>query len=230
MARLKRLVAPEFWRLEKKKTKLTVAVRAGPHKKRESIPLQIVLREILKFAETGAEAQSILNGRELFVDGKVVRDHAYGVGLMDVVSFPKIKKYYRVVPYAKGFTLIEIPESESKLKLLKINNKTSTTKGKTQLNFHDGKNMLVPKDEYSTGDSILVEVPGMKIVEHIKLAPGNMILIFGGKDIGRTGKVREITSGNVVYEVEGEKDETIKEHVIVIGKSKPLVKIGEMND
>ena len=187
MARMKRMTAPKFWKLHTKESKWTVSVRPGPHKKERSIPLQIMLRDILKFAETGKEAQNILNNKEIFVDGRAVTDHAYGVGLMDVVSIPKIKKYFRVVPNPKGFGLIEIPEKEAKLKLVRINNKTVIRKGKIQLNLHDGKNILVDKDEYSTGDSILIEVPGMKIVDHIKLAPGSMILLFEGKDIGTIG-------------------------------------------
>jgi small subunit ribosomal protein S4e len=234
MAKLKRLVAPKFWRLEKKKSKWTVSVRPGPHKKERSIPLQIVLREILKLVETGKEAQNILNNKEVFVDGRVVTDHAFGVGLMDVISIPKIKKYYRVVPNPKGFILIEIPENEAKLKLLRINSKTVIKKGKMQLNLHDGRNLLVPKDEYSSGDSILVEVPEMKIVDHVKLAPGSLILLFEGKDIGTIGKVKEVVTGHgearIAYEVEGVADETIKDHVIVIGKNKPLIKVGEKNE
>lgn len=233
MARLKRLVAPKFWRLEKKKSKWTVAARAGAHKKFAGIPLQILLRDVLKMVETGKEAQSVLNSREVLVDGRVVRDHSFSVGLMDVVSIPKIKKYFRIVPNKKGFAFVDIPESESKLKLLKITNKTTIGKGKVQLNLHDGRNLIVAKDEYSTGDSILVEVPKMKIVEHVKLAPGSMILIFEGKDKGRGGKVQEIVVSKgkeltkVIYEIAGEKDETIKDHVICVGKNKPVVTIGE---
>src|SRR3990172_6102429 len=124
MARLKRLMTPKFWRISKKATKWAVAPRPGPHKKFASIPLQILLRDILKFAETGKEVQSILNQRHVLVDGRVVKDHAFPVGLMDVVSFPKIKKFYRCVVATNGFILIEIDEGESKQKLCRINDKS----------------------------------------------------------------------------------------------------------
>ncbi len=231
MARMKRMTAPKFWKLHTKASKWTVPVRPGPHKKERSIPLQIMLRDILKLVETGKEAQNILNSKEIFVDGRVVTDHAYGVGLMDVVSIPKIKKYFRVVPNPKGFGLIEIPEKEAKLKLVRINDKTVIKKGKIQLNLHDGKNILVDKDDYSTGDSILIQVPEMKIVDHVKLVPGNMILLFEGKDIGTIGKLKQVFTGRgearIEYDVEGMADETIKDHIIVIGKNKPLIKVGE---
>lgn len=233
MARLKRLVAPKFWRLQKKKSKWTVAVRPGPHKKFESIPILIVLREILKIAETRKDVETILHNKDVLVDGKTAKDHAFGVGLMDVISIPKIKKYYRVVPGKQGFVLVEIPEAEAKVKLLKIKSKKTLKGGKIQLNFHDGRNIIVPKDEYGTGDSVLVEIPKMKIIEHFKLAPGSIILNFEGKDRGRTGKVKEVIVSKgagetkVLYEFEGTGDETIKDHVIVVGKSKPVITIGE---
>lgn len=186
MARLKRLVAPGFWKLEKKKSKWTVAVRPGPHKKFESIPLQIVLRDILKLVETGKEAQYVLNSGEILIDGRIVKDHAFAVGLMDVVSIPKIKKYFRVVPNKKGFGLAEISEAESKIKLLKIMDKRTLKNKKVQLNLHDGRNLLVDKTEYSTGDSILVELPKMKIAEHVKLVPGNTILILKERTLGES--------------------------------------------
>lgn len=231
MARLKRYVAPKFWNLQTKKSKWTVAVRPGPHKKMESIPLQILLRDVLQIAETGKEAKNILQSNEVHVDGRIVRDFAFPVGLMDVISFPRIKKYFRIVPTKKGIGPVEISESESKLKILKIKNKKTLKKGKVQLNMHDGRNVLVPKDEYATGDSILVELPKIKIVDHVKLTKGNTILIFEGKDAGTIGKVIEVISSGkgkirVLYETDNGKDETIKDHVIVVGKTKPLVTVG----
>lgn len=231
MAKLKRYVAPKFWNLQTKKSKWTVAVRPGPHKKMESIPLQILLRDVLKMVETGKEAKNVLQNKEVYVDGKLAKDFAFPVGLMDVVSFPKIKKYFRIVPIKKGFGPIEISAEESKMKILKIKNKKTLKKGKMQLNMHDGRNVLATKDEYATGDSVLVELPKIKIVEHMKLAKGNTILIFEGKDIGTIGRVIEVISSGkgesrVLYETDKGKDETIKDHVIVVGKTKPLVTIG----
>ena len=116
---LKRLAAPEFWPIPKKKYTWTFAPSPGPHKKEECIPLAIIVRDILGLAETGKEAKRIIKAREILVDGRVRTDHKYPVGLLDVISIPKINKHYRVVPFKNGLKLIEIDESEAKKKILK---------------------------------------------------------------------------------------------------------------
>lgn len=181
MAKLKRLLAPKFWKVEKKVSTWTVSPRPGPHKKFESIPLLIIIRNILGLAEIASEAKSIIKKGEILVDGKPRKDFAYPAGLMDAVSIPKLGKFYRVVPYQKGLRLAEIPEKESKLKILKIRDKTILKGGKTQLNFYDGKNLIVGKDVYKVGDSVLLELPSMKILEHVKLEKGVKGLITRGR-------------------------------------------------
>jgi small subunit ribosomal protein S4e len=91
MSKLKRLKAPKFWKLPKKSRKWAVSPRPGPHRKFESIPLAIALRDIVKIAETGSEAKKIIKMGEILVDGKIRRDHKYPAGLMDAISIPKMK-------------------------------------------------------------------------------------------------------------------------------------------
>lgn len=231
MAKLKRLLAPKFWRVPKKVAKWTVAPRAGPHKKFESIPLQIIVRDILKLAETGKEAKSIIKKGEVFVDGKVRKDHAYAAGLMDVVAVPKIKKYFRVVPTEKGLELVEIEESETDKKICRIKNKASVKKGKLQLNLHDGKNLLVDKDVYRTGDSLLLKLPEQKILEHIKLENGNIGLIVKGKNSGRLVRIKELVisrsrePNKVICDLENKEIEVLKDYVFVVGKEEPAIKL-----
>jgi small subunit ribosomal protein S4e len=215
----------------KKTSKWTVSPRPGPHKKFESIPLQILVRDILNLVETGKEAKTIIRKGKIFVDGKPRKDHAFVVGLMDVVSIPELKKFYRIIPTAKGLSPIEIPEAESKVKLCRINDKKVLTKGRIQLNLHDGKNILVPKDDYKTGDSLLLQLPEQKIVDHVKLENGSLVLIYKGKNMGKIGEVKEIIEvrsrepNKLICEIEGKKTETIKDYVFTIGKNKPILTI-----
>ena len=231
MAKLKRLLAPPFWRTPKKAYKWTVSPRPGPHRKFESIPLQILVRDILKLAETGKEAKTIIHTGEVFVDGKKRKDHAYPVGLMDVIVIPKLKKYFRVVPFAKGLNLVEIPEKESKSKISKIVGKTVVKKGRMQLNLHDGKNILVEKGAYSTGDSLLIEVPAQKILEHVKLGKGNVGLIIKGKNSGKNVVIKEVTKvrsrepNKIICDIEDKEVEVREDYVIVTGEKKPLVTV-----
>jgi small subunit ribosomal protein S4e len=231
VAKLKRLLAPKFWKVPKKIAKWTVAPRPGPHKKFESIPLQIIVRDILKLAETGKEAKSIIKKGEVFVDGRARKDHAYPVGLMDVVAIPRIKKYFRVLPTEKGLELVEIEESEADKKICRIKNKTTVKKGKMQLNLHDGRNLLVDKDVYKTGDSLLLKLPEQKILEHIKFEKGNLGLVIKGKNSGKIVRIKEVIitrsrePNKVICELENKEIEVVKDYVFVVGKQEPAIKL-----
>jgi small subunit ribosomal protein S4e len=232
MAKLKRLLVPKFWKVEKKSTTWAVSPMPGPHKKFESIPLQVLVRDILKLAETGKEAKTIMNKGEIIVDGQIRKDTRFSVGLMDVVAIPKIKKYFRIVPSGSGLKLVDVEEAEAGKKLFKIKDKTKIKKGKTQLNLHDGKNLLVDKDVYKTGDSLLLKMPEQKILEHIKLEKGSTALITHGKNSGKIVKIKDVIvtrsrePNKIICELENEQIEVVKEYVLVVGKKEPVVKLG----
>ena len=95
----------------------------GPHPVEGSIPLLMAVRDFLKLAKTAREARKIIGERKFFVDGRVVTDYRFPLGLMDVLSIPSIDKYYRVLmdPMAK-VGLFEIPADKAEWKLVRINN------------------------------------------------------------------------------------------------------------
>jgi small subunit ribosomal protein S4e len=231
MAKLKRLLAPSFWKIAKKEKTWTITPSPGPHKKFESIPLLVVIRDILKIVDLAKEAKKIIKNGEILVDGKVRKDYKYPVGLFDVISIPRINKNYRVSIDKKGLILIEIPEKEAKKKICRIKNKTKYKGGKIQLNLHDGRNILVEKDIYKTGDSIIIEIPESKIIGHLKLEKGVVGIITGGKNKGELAKVKKIvpgkfkTSTRIISEIGGKEMEILKKFFFVIGKEKPMIKI-----
>lgn len=230
---LKRLRIPSFWKVPKKHAKWAVKPRAGPHKQFESIPLLVILRDILKIADKGKEAKSIIKMGGVFVDGEYRKDHKYPAGLMDVVTIPKMKMRYRIVPTHKGLELVDISSAEAKKKMCKIKGKSIVRGGKLQLNLHDGRNLLIDtKDskKYSTGDSVLIKVPSQKILDHVKLEKGALALIIKGKNMGLLGNIEEtiVTKTKeptkIICDVDGERLEVIKDYVFVVGKDKPLIK------
>ncbi len=231
MSHLKRLLAPTFWRVPKKEKKWVVTPHAGPHPKLQSIPLSTILTHIVNIASTTTEAKKIIRRGEIFVDGKRRKDYAYPVGLFDAISIPRIKKYYRIVPSKGGLNLIEMNEKETNLKICRVDDKSILQKGKTQLNLHDGKNILVENGNYKTGDSLLLELPSLKIVEHLPLERGNIGLISHGTGSGKLGKVKELIKGTmrepqkVVCEVDKEDKIFSKYSLIVVGKEKPAIKV-----
>lgn len=217
--------------MPRKQKKWAVSPSPGPHKKFESIPLQVLLRDILSMVETGKEAKSIIHNGEIIVDGKPRKDNAYPVGLFDTISIPTTKQFYRVIPSADGLHVTDISEEEAKVKISKIENKTIVGKGKVQLNFNDGKNVIIADGKYKTGDSLLLEVPSLKIKDHLSLAKGHVGIIIKGKNSGKLCEIKEVLPGKfrqpsrIICDIEGNDAEVLKDNFIVVGKNKPLVKV-----
>jgi small subunit ribosomal protein S4e len=195
------------------------------------VPLLILVRDWLRLVDNAREARSIIKAGKVWVDGRPRKDPKYPAGLFDVVTVPTLKGCWRLTPARWGLELTKIPKREAELKLCRIEGK-SWTEGKLQLNLHDGRNLLVKRDVYRTGDSLLLRIPKCQIVHHIKLKGGNVGLVIGGKNRGRLVRIREVIGGRisepprVVCEVEKTHLEVPKDYVFVVGRTRPLIKIG----
>jgi len=223
--------------MKTKETKYAVRPRPGPHKLNDCIPLQVLVRDVLGLVDVGSDARKMIKMGEIFVDGKPRKDHKYPTGLMDVISIPKTKKNYRINIDYKGPKVIECSDKESNVKLVRINDKTLIREGNVQLNLHDGRNLIIPvknpkkptEDVYETGDSLLIELPSQKILEHFKFEKGNLALITGGQNMGifvnikNSIKNRSREPNMAICEKNGKEFESIKNYVFIIGKTKPAI-------
>lgn len=227
----KSISAPKIFPVKRKERSYTISGFPGTHPREESIPLGIILRDILNYANNLKEVRQILHREEVEVDGKTRKDYKFSVGIFDVISFPKIKKYLRLVPNKKGFKLIETPEKESNLKITRIENKTMIKGGNFQLNLNDGRNLVVKNNKYNTGDSILLKLPEIEIKKTIPREKGNKVIIISGKNRGRICKIKDFkvekTSKPNRLIVESDKEEIdIPEKLgIIIGKKRPLIHV-----
>jgi len=230
----KRLSAPRTYPMRVKSVGRFVAVpRPGPHPKKQSIPLSIIIKDILKYSENGREAKKIIKSGKIMVDGKTRRDHKYPVGIFDVIQIPETKESFRVVPGEKWLNLIKIPQKENNTKICRIENKTCVKGGKIQLNLNDGKNILVKKDSYKTNDSVLIEVPNLNIKKHLSRKEGSLCLITRGRNKGKMGKIKKLkkTEGSRPNLVSVELNQKIidlpEDCIFVIGEKEPIIKISE---
>ena len=211
------------WAPQKKEFRFISAPR-GPHKLAESYPLLSLIRDSLKLADTGREAKRVIKSREVLVDGKVCSDHRRGVGLFDIVSLPKANSHYRFV----GRKLAETKEAGKKI--CKIIGKQAVAGGKIQVSLHDGRNLLLEKNNYAVGDSLVLEVPSQKVSEHLKFEAGALVLVTRGANVGKTAHVQKVEKGinrKLWLEVGKEKFEAPFDGVIVIGREKPAINLGE---
>ena len=226
---LKRLNTPRFWKQEPKKYKYSVNPSCGPHPKDYCIPLAIIVRDILKYAENLKEAKQIIKQRKVLVDQRVVTDYRFPCGLFDVISFPEINEHYRITANKYGLYLIKIKEDEANLKIVKVKRKTKISNDTYQLTFHDGKNILTKNNSIKTHDSLLIELPSFKILDHLKFEKNFLAFVFRGNNSGKIGKIVNITEGGfnrawlVEIEAENEKISTIRDYVIIVGKEDSLI-------
>lgn len=224
----KRLAAPKFWPIEKKTKKFVISPTPGPHAKSECIPTGLLLRDVLKYARTSKEAKSILNKRFVKIDGKVRKDIGFPVGLMDVFSIGN--EHYRVLPSKKGLKLIAIEDSSISVKLCRIENKQCIGK-KIQLNLHDGRNILVDKDDFNTGDTVVLDLGNNAVKNIIKMKKGSLGLIISGKNSGKIGNISEIITtksphpNKILMETDGRLYEVLKNYVFVVGHEKPVINL-----
>jgi len=219
---MKRLTMPRHWPLSKKAEKFVVRPCPGPHGKMECIPLQIILRDVLGYAESAVEARKILNQGKILVDKKTRKEAKFPVGLMDVIEIPDAHEYYRVDMSKNGLYLDKIQKHETEAKLCRINKKTVVKGGIFQLGLHDGRCILTKSKSYNVGDSVLIGLPKQNIIKHFKLHSGEEALIIAGKNMGTRGKVKDVNKresilGRGTVKIESHKKEigTLKDYVMV---------------
>jgi small subunit ribosomal protein S4e len=243
VGRLKRKPAPRFWPIHRKEAVWTVRPSSGPHSLEKCLPLSIVLRDILKVAETRKEAKKIITQGKVYVDGQVRLKDDFPVGLMDVISMPDLNKFYRVLPSHKGLFLNPISKEEASFKLFRIEDRTIAKNGSSQIALHDGTNMLVkaedpdkPEVVYETFATLKLGLPEKQVLDQLKTKTGNIAIITGGKNIGKQGKIVEIEKTvakkrrNALVVVEDEKGgryQTILDFVFSIGGAKSLISLSE---
>jgi small subunit ribosomal protein S4e len=241
---LKRKPAPRFWPLHRKEFTWVVKPSPGPHSLQESVPLAVVLRDMLGFAQTRKEAKTIVSQGKIYVDGKIRREDSLPVSIMDVITIPDVDKNFRILPSAKGLTLHLVDKEEASFKLCRIENKTVMKNGHVQLNLSDGSNISVKvadaknpqEDVYTTLDTLKIGLPEKQISEHVKMKEASYGIITGGKNIGKHGKIVEIEKTKAkkrrnafitIEDEKGDRYQTILDFVFAIGEAKPLISLPE---
>jgi small subunit ribosomal protein S4e len=242
---LKREATPGFWPITRKRLTWAPRTRPGPHPRERSIPLVLVIRETLGYAKTSKEAERIINAGKVVVDGVVRRDHRFPVGLMDVMRIEGAGQTFRVLPKPnRGMSLSPIGQKEAGYKLCKVVGKRNIAGGRTQLNLHDGRNIVIqtrdPRQKtdepLAVGGALQLTVPDQKLVKYIPFQPGAVGLVIDGRNQGLYGKIISITPGTharpktVKIETATEAFDTPEKYVIPVGTEASLVELGEKRE
>lgn len=231
---MKRLAAPRTWPLKRKVNIWVAKQTAGAHSIEESMPAVTVLRDLVGACDTAREAKRIIGNREMFVDGKAVKNPKAPVGFMDVITIPKMNLAFRMLLTDKGkLTLVPIDAGEADWEICKIMDKTVVKGGKVQLNLSGGRNIVLDKNDYKCGDSLKVAFDGQKVLEHFPITEGAAVLISEGSQAGavKTVKSVEVIRGpapNIVLFTDG--SETVVSNCFVIGAQAPAIKLPEASE
>ncbi|MBL7100879.1 MAG: 30S ribosomal protein S4e [Nanoarchaeota archaeon] len=227
---LSRLAAPTSWPIKRKGMKWITRPNPGPHTLKTCISLNLVIKNILKYAKTTKEVKKILDEGKVLVDKKMIKDYKFPVGVMDILEIPETKEYFKVLYNTKGkFIVVKISSEEAKLKIAKITGKTILKGKKIQLNFYNGRNLLVDKDSFKVGDTLILSM-GDKVAvkKHIQFEKGALVYLIEGKYKGMSGKIEDIKPiwGNPIIKVKSKDKsfETSKHFALAVDSS---VSLGE---
>jgi small subunit ribosomal protein S4e len=230
---LKRLNAPDSWRITKKTTTFIAKTAPGPHNA-NAMPIGVWLRDTMGLARTAKEVKQILKQKDVLINGRPCRNPKMGIGIFDIIALPRIGKYYRMLRDVKGrHKTVEIDAEAAQTRLCKIENKTTISGGRVQLNLRYGANILAD-NTYKPNDSIVISLKPedrFKILDHFPFATGNMVMIIGGRHSGKVARIVEIvkTSGSVSNRITLEDEqtktrfETITPYIYMIGRETPAI-------
>ena len=229
--KLKRQMAPQFWGIARKNKRFVITVKPGPHKKSHAIPSAVFLRDTLKIVTSLREAKTAIYSGKIKIDGVVRKSLHHAIGLMDVVELENVSDIYRLVPTEeKLLKPIKINESEKSKKLVRVVSKTTINKGKLQIGFHDGRS-IISDTKVNVGDTCLIQIPEVKILEIIKLEAGCQGLVTSGNNAGQIGKIETIEEGTfilpkrVILTLGERKIEIPADIIMPIGKEEPIIQL-----
>jgi small subunit ribosomal protein S4e len=229
---VKRQHAPSFWKIRRKQGQFVARARPGPHPKAISYPLGILIRDVLGVGQSMDEVKRILNDGKVSVDGVVRRSIGWPVGLMDIIELIPLSQVFRLVPKNRNLLvpILLSKETERNLKLLRVTLR-KTIKGKeTQYGFHDGKT-LIANEQYSVGDSCLIDLSNKEVKSHMKLEKGSIVLVTKGENAGAIGKIEEIREGlfslpkRTVVSFGDRSVELPVQMVMLVGHEEPIIQV-----
>ncbi|MBS1263137.1 MAG: 30S ribosomal protein S4e [Methanonatronarchaeales archaeon] len=221
----KRHAAPKRWRLPGKAVTWAPAPAPGPHSTQNSVPLRIVLRDMIEVADSTREVKRIAAEGLVMVDGIVRRDEKFAVGMFDVVTVGD-EAYRLLVDRKNRFVLREAEDPD--LKPVKVVDATTVNAGRRQMHLSSGHNI---EGDAPTGATLVMRVPENEPEAIVEREPGKLAFITGGKHAGQIATVeaydvvRSSNPNRVTLKEDGEVFSTVEDYVFMIGDSEPEVSL-----
>lgn len=228
---LKRHSAPVSWPIKRKNIAFIAKPNSGSHSEKYVIPVVVLVRDVLNIARTNKEVKILINDKQIKVNGRIVEDVKFPVGLFDVFELVGTSEKYTLL--FDTFGKVKLVDTKDNLNYLKVKAKTILRGGKYQLNFSNGYNQVVEEKTFKTAnvqDTVVFDFEKKSIVEVLNLKEKAQVYFFDGKYKGQFGEIVEfvlyngLTRDIAKVDINGEIISTAKDYAYVIGSKKTDVK------
>ncbi len=214
---IKRLNAPKYFAIHRKEFAYVIKQNPGRHSLQNSVALTLIVGK-LGLAATRFESNRIIKDGLVNVNGNVVKEPKFPVGLNDMITINS--ENYVIGISERGQIQINRKEKGSSEQVYKVVGKYKDKKNQLMLRLHDGS-IIKSKNDVNVYDSVVLS--GRKISKVLKLDSGARCEIIDGVHVGKYGKISEIRAGNmhknksiIIEPHKGEKFETVVTNIIVV--------------
>lgn len=184
---MKRLSTPMFFGLARKRIRYTTKPNPGRHMLERCVSLSLAVK-MIGDAHTTSESDKAIKSGEVKVNGRVIFEPKYPVGLSDTVTAGG--KSSKIWINAQG----KISLSESASRVYKIVGKYVAPGGKQMMRLHDGR-ILPATGKAAVNDSVVVK--DGKVEKELALHDGAACEIIEGVHVGTKGKVVQLNKGTM---------------------------------
>lgn len=107
---------------------------------------------------------------------------------LDVISIEKSGEHFRLLYDIKGrFTIHRITPEEATYKLLKVRRVAIGSGAVPHVVTHDGRTIRYPDPAIKVNDTVKFDLEQGKITDFVKFDTGNIVMVTGGRNMGRAG-------------------------------------------
>jgi len=192
--------------LPRKGTKyVAVAIR----NRYNSVPLVVAIRDMLNLASTSKEVKKMIHNKAVKVNGKISKNLNDPLNLFSILDIGK--KYMLTILPTNRFSL---EETKNETRNLKITGKRVVRNGALQYSLHDGTS-ISSKQSFLVGDTLVLNHEN-KVLKHITFEKGKDVFVLFGSNVGKIGKIKEISDNGIVLKLEDKEFVADNRQVILI--------------
>ncbi|MGC8496176.1 MAG: S4 domain-containing protein [Candidatus Micrarchaeia archaeon] len=216
---IKALNAPSYFPTERKGFKYVAKQNPGRFNLARSVSLIVALRKMLE--EGNGPLRTLIKEGGVKVNGSVIRDIKYPVGINDVISIEKSKRHFAIgINDRAKFSYSELKE-EPKEKIRKIVGKYKAKMNKIMIRLDDGTVIDAPKNA-DVNDSIKINNE-KKVANVIKAKEGAKCIIIDGIHVGSQGVIKSLQAGTSIKQAsaqvqgsDGTVFETLLKNIMIV--------------